>query len=107
MANRDDEILKKFEAKSAATAIMAGNAFQGHMALDIMIGLRVELARKMGIVPAYWPDDQILLLMHKYRYECKQATNDQRLQSRSWLEERGMHRLHMLPWPEGDLPDET
>jgi hypothetical protein len=102
---RSQDKLSQFERTSQAKSIMAGQGLELQMAKDIVISLSVTMAKKMNILPRAWSDEKILFALHKLRYEMPQAPDDKRHESRRWLEQRGMHRWQMQPWPpEGELP---
>jgi hypothetical protein len=67
--------------------------------------LDISWARRMLPQAATTPHGDLLIAMHKARYECKYLEDEYRHKSRDWLEGRGHLRVREQPWPtRGELP---
>jgi hypothetical protein len=105
MSKRDEHKVDQFERRSKALSMLMGQGIDTLTAKEVVIGLRVAMAKSLKILPMEWSDEKCLLALHKFRYELKLAPDDTRHESRRWLEQRGFHRFRMEPWPpEGELP---
>jgi hypothetical protein len=69
--------------------------------IRIIVELDIEAAKRLFPMIS---DEAVLPMLHKVRYETASASDELRHESRAWLEQNGLHRVHGLPWPpKGEL----
>jgi hypothetical protein len=78
----------------------------------VLTEMNIQAARELlleasAVEPSELPsDEEMVVTMHKTRYELPAIPKELREASGRWLQERGYSRLRGLPWPPA-LPDDS